>query len=103
MKYLGSGEINGKGYFSTINSACVNGNRVYIVTESSKRTNPPSGRLYAVNVNPDADKCERLTESWHYDFEGRSQASPLFIDGTFYFDGYTPGLLGLLKKQLFMQ
>ena len=99
--YLGSGEITaGKGYFSTINSACVNGNRVYITTEYTIPTNHlrkiSLGRLYAIDVNPDADN-EKLTVAWYYPFIGRSQASPLLIDDTIYFDVYKPGL-GLLEK-----
>ena len=94
-KYLGKDEIDGKGYFSTINSACVNDNKVYISTMSSKKTNPPTGRLYALNVNPDSD--EILTEAWYYPFRGISQATPLFIDNTLYFDGI-PGLFGVLRK-----
>ena len=102
QKYLGSDEIGGKGCFSTINSACVNGSKVYIITEYHKSTFRPriiqNARLYAVYINPDAgNKREILTEAWYYPFRGRSQASPLFIDNTIYFDGYIPGL-GLLKK-----
>ena len=85
--------------FSTINSACVHGDRVYILTESARQTNPVRGRLYALDVVPDARrKGEVLQEAWHYSFEGRSQASPLYIDNTIYFDGYTPGLAGLQKN-----
>lgn len=89
-KYLGLGNNGFRTYFSTVNSACVHGNRVYILTESKEKTGPPRSRLYAVDVNPDAPKSKRLTEIWMYEFTGKSQASPLFIDNTLYFDGYIP-------------
>ena len=57
-KRLGMGEIDSKEYFFSVNSACVNGNRVYITTEF----NTPGrmvgdlqhGRLYALDVNLNA-------------------------------------------------
>ena len=102
--YLGLGEIiRGKGYFSTQNSACVNGNRVYITTEytlSTKYHRKISlGRLYALDVNHKSkNEDEVLTVAWFYPFIGKSQASPVLIDDTVYFDVYKPGLLGLLEK-----
>lgn len=93
MKKLGSN--NSGDYYSTINSACVNSNknRIYITTEYSKPVDPPRGRLYALDVNlEETDVDEILSEAWFYPFNGRSQASPIFIDDVLYFDGYRPGL-----------
>jgi hypothetical protein len=98
QKYLGLGECGKRGYFSTINSACVNGDRVYISTDSTQRTKPHRGRLYAIDVNPEAEnENEVLTEAWTYEFEGGGQASPMFIDDSIYFDGSQP-VLGLLRQ-----
>jgi len=98
MKKLGSN--NAGEYYSTINSASVNNNdkRIYITTEFSKPINPPRGRLYALDINPKStDENEILSEAWYYPFNGRSQASPLFVDDILYFDGYHPGF-GIINK-----
>ncbi len=98
-KYLGLGKSGAKRYFSTTNSVCVNGRRVYIATYSCPRTKPPHGRLYAIDVNPDAkNESEVFTEVWKYEFEGGGNASPIFIDDTIYFDGSHLGL-GLIRQQ----
>ena len=93
---LGMGEIDGKEYFFSVNSACVNGNRVYVTTEF----NIPGrmvgdlqrGRLYALDVNLNAEDGEIFSIAWSFPFIGTSQASPILIDDTIYFDGFTPGL-----------
>ncbi|MFH1100582.1 MAG: hypothetical protein V1726_00900 [Methanobacteriota archaeon] len=91
---LGDSElISGGGYFSTINSACVQGNRVYLVTEyqkpESESTDIVYSRLYAVDVHPNApQEADRLTVAWYYPYIGRSQASPTLIGDTIYFDAY---------------
>lgn len=97
------GIYTGEGYFSTINSACVEGNRLYLVTEYIKSgtwpfiddmVNNTIGRLYAVDVYPDAlVESDRLIEVWNYSYFGRSQASATLIDDTLYFDGYNNTLL----------
>jgi hypothetical protein len=101
-KYLGEDEITDGKYFKTINSACVNDKRVYITTEYLMPINLLMkiclGRLYAVDVYPDAPEGERLKVAWYYPFIGRSNASPLFIDDTLYFDVYQPWQGGLLEK-----
>lgn len=102
MKELKPSEVAiGKRYFSPINSACVNGNRVYITTEYFVSSNNFGiiylGRLYAIDVNPDADIEERLSVAWFYPFIGRSQASPLLINDCVYFDIYNPRLGRLAK------
>lgn len=92
---LGTPEmIPGGRYYSTQNSACVQGKRVFIVTGWTKpgfggsRGNT-SGRLYAVDVNPDAQNhSDVLKVAWDFSFPGQSQASPTLIGGTLYFDGY---------------
>ena len=97
------GLYTGEGYFSTGNSATVEGNRLYLVTEYTKPgtwpfigdiVNNTIGRLYAVEVYPDAPlPSDRLIEVWNYSYFGRSQASPTLIDDTLYFDGYNNTLL----------
>jgi len=102
-KYLGLNEktsfksfsFKNLGFFSTINTPCVNGSRIYVSTHYKTLIGLPSflhhARLYAIDIdrdNPDIDK--RLTEAWFYEFGGPSQASPLFYNNTIYFDGYRP-------------
>jgi hypothetical protein len=101
--YLGLGEItHDSGFFSTINSPCVNGKRVYITTEmsipSSRLRKIYLGRLYAIDVKTDASNPDEIfSVAWYYPFIGRSQASPLFIKDTVYFDIFT-SLIGVLEK-----
>jgi hypothetical protein len=90
-----------EGYFSTINSACVDGNKVYLATEYtmpdfsqykvynlSSGVNSTIGRLYAINVTPNAiNESDRLVELWNYTYIGKSQATPTLINDTIYFDG----------------
>jgi len=102
-KYLGKGEkitpisviLNkpDSGFFSTINTPCGKGNRVYISTEykdpKGKSTLLHYARLYAVDVDPDNPNFnDRLKVAWYYEFGGPSQASPTLINDTIYFDGY---------------
>ena len=84
MKYFSK-----KGFYETINSPCINGNRVYISTQFNR--DPfiffRRARIYAIDVdcnNPNKD--DRLQVAWHYDFNGPSGASPLLIENTLYFD-----------------
>lgn len=91
--YLGYKKINDNEieYYSTINSACVNGNRFYVTTKSNLKKNneEDSGRLYAIDVFPDArNPGDRLKEAWNISFKGSSQASPMFNDDKIYFDSY---------------
>lgn len=102
MKHLGLYEGENHNHFSTINSACVHDNRVYISTESSSRTDFPRGRLYAIDVNRSSvSNDEILSEAWYYPYQGISQASPLFIDNTVYFDGYTIGWKFLKNPKIY--
>jgi hypothetical protein len=92
------GIFTGEGYFSTINSACVKGNRVFLATEYKKpgiwHFNNTIGRLYAIDVYPNAtNESERLVEAWNYTYFGSTQASPTLIGNTIYFDGYNNTLL----------
>jgi len=102
-EYLASNEIanpgiyTGEGYFSTINSACVDGNRVFLATEYNKDGTKPYnttiGRLYAIDVIPDeANSTVILEEAWNYTYNGTTQASPILIDDTLFFDGYNNSL-----------
>lgn len=104
-KYLGENDkirwiyrllnIDDPGFFSTINTPCVKGNRIYISTHYKGPRGMPTlrhhARLYAVDVdsdNPNVD--DRFNVSWYYEFGGPSQASPTLINDTIYFDGYRP-------------
>ena len=80
------------GFFETINTPCLKGNRLYVLTHFTtggifsffKRY----GRLYAIDIKPDESNIsERIKIAWHYDFGGPSGASPLLINDTIYFDG----------------
>ena len=86
------------GYFGTINSACVYKKRIYLATESSVRSQPPCSRLYAIDINIKEDKKDFFKIAWYFPFIGRSQASPLYINGTIYFDGYMP-MMGIPRIQ----
>jgi len=72
--------------FSTINSACVNNNRVFITTQGKNHS-----RLYAIDVDV---KNKKASEVWYFPFCGTNQASPLFIDKNVYFDGYYSRIFG---------
>ena len=86
--------IKDRGFFSTINTPCVQGNRMYISTQYKNRGMPTlchHARLYAIDVDSEKTNIDdRLTIAWFYEFGGPSQASPLLINNTIYFDGYRP-------------
>ncbi len=87
--------IKDRGFYSTINTPCVNGNRVYISTQYKGKIGLPSlrhyARLYALDVDMHSQSIdERLKIAWYYEFGGPSGASPLFINNTIYFDGNRP-------------
>jgi len=77
--------LQGGDYYSTINSACVKGNRIFLACEKDGNR---TGRLYAVDVHPDAVPSDRLHVAWYFNYSGKSQASPTLIGNTIYFDGY---------------
>ncbi len=82
--------ISGPGWYATMNSACVNGNRVYVLAECMILGYLPTGdsRLYAIDVGSEGE----LDVAWYFEISDRSsQATPTFIDGTLYFDSYLPG------------
>jgi len=102
-RYLGEDEIihpiyrllniDDPGFFSTINTPCVKGNRVYISTQYKSPIGLPTilhhARLYALDIDSDNPNIDnRLNEVWHFEFGGPSQASPTIINETIYFDGY---------------
>ena len=74
-----------RGNFSTRNTPAVNGNRLY-VSLALEQSGLKLGRLVAIDVDP-ANAEAPLQEKWHFDFVGPSGATPLFLDGTVYFDG----------------
>jgi hypothetical protein len=82
-------------HYGTQNSACVQGNRVYLTTQFP----PPnllgryrgniSGRLYAIDVDPEAiNQSDILKVAWYYSYLGQGQASPTLINNTIYFDAF---------------
>lgn len=98
--YLGLGEIATKdSFFSTINSACVNKQRVYILAEyeipAKYRRKTYLSRLYAIDVNRKSKEIFKV--KWFYPFIGRSQASPLLIKDTIHFDIFT-SIFGIFEK-----
>jgi len=98
--------IEDHGFFSTINTPCVKGNRVYLSTQyKGKRgmfTLRHHARFYAIDMDPDNPNTDdRLTIAWFYEFGGPSQASPLLINDTLYFDGYRPQPSYLKNLHLF--
>ncbi|VVB60064.1 PQQ-like domain protein [uncultured archaeon] len=97
---LGTPELitDNERFYSSQNSACVQGNRTYVLTDlsvsgwritnTSINMSKQNGQLYAVDVDPDAEnKSDRLTIAWNYSYSGYSQASPTLINDTLYFDG----------------
>jgi hypothetical protein len=83
------------GFFDTINTPAVSGNRVYVSTQFHRSVEGPPvfrGRLYAIDVTrPDPAGPAQLTVAWYFEFVSPSGASPLLIpDGprpVLYFDG----------------
>lgn len=76
------------GYFDTLNTPCVSGNRVYI---STARVGDPANRAWLVALDIDVNNpAEPLKLAWHYEFGGPSGASPLLLGNTIFFDGDRP-------------
>jgi outer membrane protein assembly factor BamB len=85
--------ISNGSYYTTKNSACVKGNKVFLVTERTKpgyeAWNNTLGRLYAIEVKSDpTNESVSLIETWNYSFNGSSEASPILINDTIFFDGF---------------
>jgi outer membrane protein assembly factor BamB len=85
--------IDDPGFFSTINTPCVKGNRIYVSTQYKGPIGRPTlrhhARLYALDIySNNSNVSNRIIESWFYEFGGPSQASPTIINDTIYFDGY---------------
>jgi hypothetical protein len=76
-------DIMNFGLYSSKNSACVNGNRVYLIVSKVSF----DSQLCAIDVDSDGN----LNVAWSFPFQGKSQATPTFIDGTLYFDVYQSG------------
>jgi outer membrane protein assembly factor BamB len=80
------------GFFETINTPAVNGNRVYVSMHyrtDSGLDPKQTGRLVAIDVDR-AGSFNVLTPVWHFEFGGLSAASPLRVGRTIFFDGYRP-------------
>lgn len=71
--------------FSTTNTPCVRGGRVYVVAEREGRNAGHEGRLVALDV----DRAG-IREAWHVDFGAPSGTSPLRIGDVIYFGGARP-------------
>jgi len=85
---------NDPGFFETLNTPAVRGNRLYVSTQHQVDGIPDSDNLawlVAIDVDPAAPTVDdRLKVAWHYEFGGQSGASPLIIGRTIYFDGDRP-------------
>jgi hypothetical protein len=82
-------------HYGTQNSACVQGNRVYLTAQFptpnllGRYRGNISGRLYAIDVDPDAtNQSDILKVAWYYSYPGQGQASPTLINHTVYFDAF---------------
>lgn len=89
-----SGGTATSGYYDTVNTPAVNGNRVYISTQfHSTSTNKilPFGRLYALDFTRNANGTGTFSVAWSWDFEAPSGGSPTVVMNngtpTVYFDG----------------
>jgi hypothetical protein len=71
--------------FSTTNTPCVRGSRVYVVAEKDGFDRRHEGRLVALDV----DRAG-IREAWHVDFGAPSGTSPLLIGDVVYFGGARP-------------
>ncbi|PNX47480.1 MAG: hypothetical protein BV459_04355, partial [Thermoplasmata archaeon M11B2D] len=83
--------LEGPDYYSTVNSALVSGNRVFLACEKKGYV----ARLYAVDVNTSNEE-NPLEVAWYYNYSRKnekSQATPTLIGDTVYFDGYNYSFL----------
>ena len=71
--------------FSTTNTPCVRGNRVYVLVEKDGANLSNEGRLVAVDVS-----ASGLRLAWQVGYGARSATSPLAIGDTIYFVGDRP-------------
>jgi outer membrane protein assembly factor BamB len=86
--------------YETINTPCVQGNRIYISAQS--QSNRSNGSLMALDVQPD-NNASPLSIVWQFPFGGPSGASPTCVGNVVYFDGMsvrpggpaTPTVFGL--------
>jgi outer membrane protein assembly factor BamB len=79
------------GFFETINTPAVRGNRVYVSMHHQVAGHPDPdvlAWLVAIDVSRGADNV--LTVAWHYEFGGFSGASPTRIGNILLFDGDRP-------------
>jgi len=82
--------IDDPGFFSTVNTPSVKGNRVYVTTKYKNRlglsTIREDSRLYALDIDPTKPIDERITVAWSWHFNGSTTASPTLVGDTVYFD-----------------
>ena len=86
-------------YFDTINTPCVNGNRIYVSMQLENGA-LNVGALVAMDINA-ANPTRPITVAWSFLFGSPSGASPLCVANTIYFDGASryPGVAG--RPQIF--
>lgn len=89
-----AGGVVHTGYYETLNTPAVNGNRVYISTQfhdSATNSILPYGRLYAIDFGLTGAGTESFSVAWSYNFAAPSGGSPSVVVNqgvpTIYFDG----------------
>lgn len=74
----------GNGSYTTTNTLCVSGNRVFDITNLS--SDVTKGRMYGIDVGG----TPTFSVAWAHDVKGPSGASPLCTDGGVYTDAVDP-------------
>jgi len=78
--------LQGPDYYSTINSACVKGNRIFL---ACAKKGVKIGQFFAVDfLRNDPNGPGVFQVAWNFSYFGTSQASPTLIGDTIYFDGF---------------
>jgi len=70
------------GYYETLNTPAVRGNRVYLLCQKEGLNPTNKGALISIDVTPTS-----MTEVWEFPFRSESGASPTVINDTIFFDG----------------
>ncbi len=83
------------GYFETINTPAVKGNRVYVSMHHQVGGIADSDRLaWLVAIDIDRSQPQPMSVAWHFEFGGFSSASPTRVGNVLYFDGDRPAPVG---------
>ena len=79
------------GYFETINTPVVRGNRIYVsMHHQVNGVVDADGLAWLVAIDLDRASPQVLSEAWHFEFGGVSGASPTRVGRVLYFDGDRP-------------